>query len=244
MKRGLPAAAVAALIASATLNGWHWLAPTSTTPPEVPVYYGGQAFSAESQTAIMRAAGLITATGYVILTPHNESGPAPCGQNRGSVVICSNPDLNAYWMQTGVGPIYEEPATHIAGASVWVRADIDAVAAERAFERRNALRPDGTCCGWSSQDWLNMAFCHEMLHTVGVGESNEADSCLSGATTTLGEHDLDTLAALYAFHEDAQAEMPTAVPPTVTPTPIPTIVPTATPHAPVLCSPPRARRCR
>ena len=184
-----------------TLQPKRWPKRTAAAP-EVPVYYGGQGFSAADVLAMQRAMALVNATGIVrLLDMGSAVADAPCGQNYYYANFCLIPN-NFYWLQTGQGGFYPGPDTsvqYLRATSTWVDTTVDTWAAEQAALRWNVLSPDGTCCGITTQDWLDRVFCHEMMHVVGLPESTDLDtpSCLNNNAQTPSAVDIALLHQFY-----------------------------------------------
>lgn len=177
--------------------GMHW--PHVQPKPTVALFYAGQGFSPAVVSAFQRAAAVWNDTGYVNVVPQGEmQAPDICGGVAHIIAACSL-TADGPWEQTGTAPVYTDLA-HITAVGIWVRSDIDAVAATNAALLAGALNPRGGI-GWTAQDWLDMAACHELGHAIGLDHST-GNSCMVGSSACPGEADRAGLALLYS-HRDA-----------------------------------------
>jgi hypothetical protein len=162
-----------------------WPVRQHGTPETVLVYHVGQGLTDGETTAIAHAITRWNAAQrYVLLVDVTDvPSPIPCGQNYFTEAVCLQAGQGV--ATTGIGGFYPSLDTSvmfIRATSTWLDPTFPNWAQGIANLRWNALNPQGGI-GWSVQDVMDMAVCHELGHVLGLPEQQQSGithGCIAG----------------------------------------------------------------
>jgi hypothetical protein len=185
-----------------------WPVRLHGTPETVLVYHAGQGLTAEETTAIAHAVARWNAVqpSVLLVDVTDVPSPVPCGQNYFTETVCLLAGQGV--ATTGIGGFYAGGDTslmYIRATSTWIDPTFPYWAQGIANLRGNALSPNGTCCGWSLQDVMDMAVCHELGHVLGLPEQQQSGiihGCIAGDGAYPSVEEIFYLDRLYSTAQD------------------------------------------
>lgn len=189
--------------------------PVPAPVPHVRVYYASLSDS-RVRLAVERGIAAINAPQALIQLDAmgTVTNPEPCSSNYFTEEICDGGDTS-YIAVTGTGGYYpwtdatqtvqDFSTYYIRAASTYFGTGLLPWAQSISALRATSLSPNGTCCGWTVQDVLDMAACHELLHVLGlpdvIGEIANwpyHSGCIPGDRNTPSSEEIAYITSLYA----------------------------------------------